>query len=159
MRRAAKWAVCLLAVCVTHDATSGRVSVNAHDAIPSFNTLAPLEAMSGPAGLTSTYRLPVVELPPPPHQLPAGIRLTTGQSAVSDMVGFCPVDVRAIVGGGDAGRFVVLAAGGESRVVRVGQSMRIGGEAVTVLAITASEVSLSRGDVVVRCALSGLTKR
>lgn len=119
---------------------------------------APTTRRVAPAGgrseLGNVYRLPVAEVPPPPEAVLARAELTV--AAVSPQVAAgsiaeapaqvsrCP-EVRAIVTGGDS-PFTILAAGGESVLIREGEAKKIGGQWFRVRKITTAAVTIRTGD-------------
>lgn len=129
--------------------------------LPPLSGAQVLEPMAGPAGLATAYSLAVRPVPPPPGFAAEGVQTTlaaTAGVAGETPVPGCPVDLRAVVVG-DGGRFAVLKIGHESRVARVGETLRFGGDVVRVSDISANGVTFLRGAVAVRCALSGSVTR
>jgi hypothetical protein len=103
-----------------------------------------LSLVAGAGALASPYRLVVTpEVPPPPP--------LEGRPD-AHLVSVCPLQVRAIVAGErPSDSFAVVAAGQDSKLVRVGEGFRAGGSLVSVAAIESSAVVLRAGEALVRC--------
>ena len=115
-----------------------------------------VEAAGAPQALAAAYDLPVVPVAPVPEKL-----LGVDPAALDRN---CPFEVRAVIVGEDpADSSALLAwdddiAGSETQLVKVGQSLRVGGARWQVSQIEADQLVLARGDAAVRCALAKITR-
>lgn len=96
-------------------------------------------------GLATRYGLLVSDVPPPPL-LPDRPARALGAA--------CPVEVRAIVLAEPASEsFAVLGIDRDSKIVRLGEGLRVRNGLLSVAAIEGSTVVLRHGETLVRCDL------
>lgn len=115
----------------------------------------PLVAVAPAAPLRPAYHLKVATVPEPPSDV-ARVSTADTEEATAPLgpagVSHCPLDVRAIIEGGEES-FAIVSDDGNSRIVRPGDSMRTTRGWVSVLSISKSLVRVRHRGTVKRCAL------
>jgi hypothetical protein len=111
----------------------------------------PVALVAGGGALPGGYGLAVTGAVPPPPGAPAASVAPAGAASASGRAA-CPIEVRAVVEGEEPGdSFAVVVAGGESRLLRLGEGLKAGAKRLAVARIEAGAVTLRTAEGSIRC--------